>query len=175
MVTSQDESDPLVSSVTAILRNYDSGDFFNYWKLVQETLVVSSFKEVYIYLREGEGDSDSGRTDYLNVVFLTDGLLIDLEGGLDGEDRPDSSTDFGELKILPLSSISAVQFHLGPIKALERSTNSNLIMFADIIGLDRMGRYWLADTDCQYRSLLAFGTALIRAVESSAANRTAER
>ena len=176
MATRQNEDSSLVSSVNAVLRNYNSGDFFDYWELVQETLEVPSFKEFYIYFKEAMvSDNDSDGTDYINVVVLTDGLLIDAEGGLTRNDNPASSADFGEFNVLSLSSISAVQFHRGPIQTLERSANAKLILIADISGRERLGRFWIADTDCEYRSLLAFGKALIGAIESSATNRMVER
>ncbi len=160
-----DNSDALVSIVENILDEYDEGDFHDYWELSGKVTGELPVRRFYIHT----GQADHGHSSVpgrLNVGILTDNSVVDVEGYLSvrGYVHYAPSIESGSLDILPLKAIESIEFHEGPIQTLHESSNAKLVLIANILGRDDIGRYWIAETDDEYGCLVRFGAALMEAV-----------
>ena len=131
-----------------------------------EFLKTSTVNDFYIYDKIDATDDFFGAT-YFNLVIFTDWSLVEVEGVATLREDVQFDGSDGNLSILPLNVISAIDLHLGPVETVKSSARSMLVVLLDIIGSDRIFRYWHADTYEQYQELLNFSTALMEGIKTT--------
>ena len=52
---------------------------------------------------------------------------------------------------------------MGGISTIEDTFNAKLVVWIELLGSERIGRYWVAETDDEYKHLVNFGRALVEA------------
>ena len=156
----RDISKSLLRLVGDICDEYDAGQFHDYWEMCLPLIENSAVRSFYVHL--GEEDDDP---EMVNVAFLTDSMVVDVEGGLaqEGHLSYPASDEYGQLSVTSLRSISSVEFHMGSISTLEDTFHAKLVVWIEILGSERIGRYWFAESDDEYKYLLNFGRALVEA------------
>ena len=153
----------VISSVGEILRDYNLGNFHHHWEIGRKIIGASPVNAFYIHRVDSSGNDESTALA-LNVAVLTGVSVVDIEGDVTRQPNLESATESSNVSILPLRAISAVEFHMGPIQTLRESANAKLVLLVEISGNNRIGRYWVADSDDEYENLLMFGKDLADAV-----------
>ena len=155
-------SKTLVEYVDDVLEEYDAGVFHDYWKLSRHVINELPIRKFYAHLGQSNPGA-FGRIDYLNVTFVSDNLVADIEGTIRRSNEIYVSNDQGGFVVTPLRSIEAIEFHNGRISTIRESSDAKLILIASILGDSTMGKYWIANTDDEYDHLVQFGKALMEA------------
>lgn len=158
----RDYSKSMDTFVENILEEYDAGVFRDYWELSREVINEFPIRKFYVHLGQSN-PGYFGRIDYMNVAIVSDGLVADVEGTIKRSGEFSVSNDQGGFVVTPLNSIEAIEFHEGPINTIRESSNAKLILIASILGDSSMGKYWMANTDDEYKHLVRFGKALLEA------------
>ncbi len=156
----QDISKSLLRVVEDICAEYDAGQFHDYWEMCLPLFKDSAVRSFYVHM-----DDSDDEPEIMNVAFLTDSTVVDVEGGLaqKGYVSYPPSDEYGQLSVTSLRSISSVEFHMGGISTIEDTFNAKLVVWIELLGSERIGRYWVAETDEEYKHLVNFGRALVEA------------
>ena len=140
----------LETMVRRILEEDDLEAFSEYWDLGRELLEGLPVRAFYVYAGGG----------YVNLVILTDQLIVDIETDEDDENP-------GDLTIIVIKSIAEVHFRTGPVPTVPGSEEAQLTLFVSMVGATDAGPYWIAETDAERKHLARFGKALLNAVNAS--------
>lgn len=96
---------------------------------------------------------------YGNVVVLSGGKIIDIDGG--------DENGSGYLGIQDLASIGSVNFYRGQIEGLEHSQGASLVAFTRLVGETNAGPYWVARTEHEEERLIAFTRLLVDSMNTA--------
>ena len=143
-----DFTEQLNSVVAAISDEYRLPTFNDLWELRRQVLGDTPVRRFYVRAESG----------YANVGVLTDSLVLDIEGH-----EAESSND---VAVIPISHLSDIVFHKGPIATLPDSVGAELVVIADITGIEGAGYHWMAKTEQEQEYLIQFGKALVEAISN---------